>query len=246
MIPIGGAEVAHRTMPTSDDYGPVFVTALPGYWEQFPEMPDTDWCESIRNINDGRLTEEEKFIACKTRPRTPPKHVDLDLLDMAKEQIASHDYEKGPLLQIHATAMMHLPLAYPKEYDDDPDLPEHFRDGEAKPQPSNDDLRHATNMGVRFLDDLFGATMQAIKDAGQWDNTIVFFTTDNGGAIYNGSANNNYPLRSAKFSPLEGTLHTFSDDSDAVLQPWSLISSFCTLLLSRRRSRSTIPFRWLG
>lgn len=168
-------------------------------------MEDTDWCEGIQAINDGRLTEEEKFIACKTKPRTPPKHVDLDLLDKVREQVVNHNYDEGSLLQVYATAMMHLPLAYPKEYNEDPDLPEYFRDGATKPQASMDDLRYATNMGVRFLDDLVGSTMQAIKDAGHWDNTIVYFTTDNGGAIYNGSANNNYPLRSSKFTPFEGS-----------------------------------------
>jgi hypothetical protein len=29
---------------------------------------------------------------------------------------------------------------------------------------------------MRFVDDIFDETMQAIKDAGQWDNTIVLLT----------------------------------------------------------------------
>ena len=155
--------------------GRVMLSALPGYWEQHPDMDDAPWCDGIKRINDGRLTDEEKFIACKTKPRTPPKHVDLDLLDKVRDQILQHDYDKGSMLQIYSTAMMHLPIAYPKQYDEDPDLPPYFRDGEVKPQPSVDDLRYATNNAVRFLDDLFGSTMQAIKDSGQWDNTIVYF-----------------------------------------------------------------------
>lgn len=209
LVPAGGAALPVKTVPTSKDYGAVMVSALPGYWEQDPSMNDTDWCNGIRNITDGRLTDKEKFIACKTKPRTPHKHVDLDLLDNVQEQVANHNYSNGSLLLVYSTAMMHLPLAYPKEYNDDPDLPAYFRDGENKPPASIDDLRHATNAGVRFVDDLFASTMQAIKDAGQWDNTIVYFTTDNGGAIYNGSANNNYPLRSSKFTPFEGArLHS--------------------------------------
>lgn len=87
---------------------------------------------------------------------------------------------------------------------------------------------------MRFVDDIFDETMQAIKDAGQWDNTIVLLTgklllrlryfinlvfqlliwiwissiltisADNGGAIFPLNANNNYPLRGGKRSIFEG------------------------------------------
>eukprot|EP00957_Ditylum_brightwellii_P207239 15352104-Ditylum_brightwellii.AAC.1 len=55
------------------------------------------------------------------------------------------------------------------------------------------------------MDDLFGDLMESIKEAGQWDNTIVLFTSDNGGAVFpNGQANQNYPLRGAKRSNFDG------------------------------------------
>ena len=208
-------------------------------------MENTKWCEGLRNIVDGRLTEEEKSIACKTRPRTPPKHIDLDLLDNVRDQIANHNYDTGSLLQFFSTAMMHLPIAYPKEYNNDPDLPEYFKDGFIKPPPSVDDLRYATNSAIRFLDDLFASTMQAIKDAGQWDNTIVYFTSDNGGAIYNGSANNNYPLRSSKFTPFEGTRLRITFMVSVRLLRCMIVSDWCFYLFcsNRRRSRSTVSIR---
>lgn len=56
------------------------------------------------------------------------------------------------------------------------------------------------------MDDIFDEIMQSIKDAGQWENTIVLFATNNGGAIYVNSANNNYSLRGAKLSSFEGGL----------------------------------------
>ena len=132
------------------------------------------------------LTTEEKFIACKTRPRKLPKLLDLDLLDKVTDQISNHDYNKGPFLQYFCTAMLHQPIAYPKEYDINASasLPEYFQPGKIKPTPSNDDFRLSLNQAVRYLDDLFGSTMQAVKDAVQWNNTIVLFTTDNGGPIY--------------------------------------------------------------
>lgn len=181
-------------------------SAMPGYWEQNPDFPDAAWCSRIETQKN--LTTEEKFIACKTQPRFPPKIVDRDLLDNVVSQIKKHDYEEGPILQVFATQSVHIPMQYPKEYDRDSELtvPEHFREGAEKPAATADDMRLTTSHHLRFVDDLFGSTMEAIKDAGQWDNTIVFFTSDNGGAIVVNSVNNNYPLRGAKFSNFEGKL----------------------------------------
>jgi Sulfatase len=184
------------------------INALPGYFEQHPDFPDVDWCPFIQSVSDDVLTSEEKFIACKTRPRKLPKLLDLDLLDNVVDQITTHDYAKGPILQYFSTALIHTPVTYPKEYDVNASdrLPKYFQPGEVKPTPSNDDYRMSTNQAVRYLDDIFGSTMQAIKDAGQWNNTIVYFTTDNGGPVYLAAANNNYPLRGTKFTPFEGGL----------------------------------------
>ena len=57
---------------------------------------------------------------------------------------------------------------------------------------------------MRFVDDVFGNITQALKDAGQWHNTIILFSSDNGGAIYLNTANNNFPLRGSKFNAFEG------------------------------------------
>ena len=72
-------------------------------------------------------------------------------------------------------------------------MPPSFQDGQVKPPGDNDIVRKKTNNLLRYMDDLFGDLMQAIKDAGQWENTIVLFTSDNGGAVFpNGQANQNY------------------------------------------------------
>ena len=143
---------------------------------------------------------------------------------------------------------MHTPLAYPKKYNDEPDagLPEYFRDGEVKPTASNEDMRLATNRYLRFLDDLFGDTMQQIKDAGQWHNTIVYFTSDNGGAMYLQTAQNNYPLRAGKFSTFEGM------DLFEMTLPVPTLASFftndaCPLMIPGRWCpRSPVYYRWLA
>lgn len=188
-----------------EKFGSNLYSALPGYWEQNVAFQDAPWCDHLATHEN--LTDWEALIGCKTQPRTTTKHVDLDLLDKVTEQILQHDYDEGPFLQFFATQSMHIPMQYPQEYDlySDLDIPDYMRyNDRIKPPASPDDMRLATSNHLRFVDDLFGDAMEAIKDAGQWNNTIVFFTSDNGGAILKDSVNNNFPLRGAKFSMFEG------------------------------------------
>lgn len=130
----------------------------------------------------------------------PPKIIDLDLMEESVSVIKNHDYSTGPLYHMHAPQLMHLPMQYPKAYDDPNE------DGKEKSPANNTDLRITTRNAMRFVDDIFGNITQAIKDAGQWDNTIIIFSSDNGGATYTNTANNNFPLRGAKFGAFEGGL----------------------------------------
>ncbi len=60
---------------------------------------------------------------------------------------------------------------------------------------------------VEHLDDAVGRVMQALKDANLDDNTIIIFTSDNGGLISQGNISHvtsNYPLRSGKGDMFEG------------------------------------------
>jgi hypothetical protein len=193
--PIGTVST-YFAKPFDGEFGPNLINALPGYFEQSPDIPDTDWCPYIKSIPDDTLTPEEKFIACKTRPRKLPKLLDLDLLDKVVEHITTHDYSKGPILQHFSTSLIHQPIAYPKEYDINASatLPEYFQPGKVKPPATNDDFRMSINQALRYLDDIFGKTMQAVKDAGQWNNTIVYFTTDNGGPIYVAAGTSTKPV----------------------------------------------------
>eukprot|EP00959_Pyramimonas_sp_CCMP1952_P126523 2646350-Pyramimonas_sp.AAC.1 len=47
-----------------------------------------------------------------------------------------------------------------------------------------------------------------MKTKGMWDNTLVIFTSDNGGPIYEPGAANNYPLKGGKYSDWEGGIRT--------------------------------------
>ncbi len=60
---------------------------------------------------------------------------------------------------------------------------------------------------IRAVDRSVGKLMQALKDNGLDDNTLVIFTSDNGGANYIGMPDINKPYRGWKLSFFEGGTH---------------------------------------
>ncbi|WP_319268499.1 sulfatase [uncultured Draconibacterium sp.] len=59
---------------------------------------------------------------------------------------------------------------------------------------------------VEHMDDAVGQVVHKLKNLGLYDNTIIIFTSDNGGLVGNGKkkVTNNYPLRSGKGDIYEG------------------------------------------
>ena len=60
---------------------------------------------------------------------------------------------------------------------------------------------------IRSLDRGVGQVLEALRDNGLEDNTIVMFTSDNGGAHYIGIPEVNQPFRGWKISLFEGGIH---------------------------------------
>ena len=58
---------------------------------------------------------------------------------------------------------------------------------------------------IAQLDDAVGDILEAVEKSGEAENTIVVFTSDNGGATYTGATGND-PLRGGKMSHFEGGL----------------------------------------
>ena len=80
-------------------------------------------------------------------------------------------------------------------------------DYDALPQIKDHRLRVYAAM-VRNLDRNVGILLQALKDNGLDKNTLVIFTSDNGGAGYIGLPNINKPYRGFKASFFEGGIHS--------------------------------------
>merc|ERR1719401_3291638 len=59
-----------------------------------------------------------------------------------------------------------------------------------------------------WMDEAIGAAVAALKKKGMWDDTLVIFTSDNGGPVYEPGSANNYPLKGGKYSDWEGGIRT--------------------------------------
>ena len=80
--------------------------------------------------------------------------------------------------------------------------PADWLDRVKKRQPGIDEKRAKLVALIEHLDDGIGKVIAAIKDAGISDNTLVIFTSDNGGELGVGASNG--PLRAGKQNMYEG------------------------------------------
>ncbi|MDZ7607602.1 MAG: sulfatase-like hydrolase/transferase [Cyclobacteriaceae bacterium] len=71
-------------------------------------------------------------------------------------------------------------------------------------QPGISDKRAKLVALIEHLDSGIGTVLQALEESGQLENTLIIFTSDNGGKLQDGA--NNGPLRDGKQSMYEGGL----------------------------------------
>jgi len=123
---------------------------------------------------------------------TPSEYMTDYLADEAVEAI--HANRNRPFFIYLAFNAVHTPLqALKSDYD-------------ALPGIKNHRLRVYAAM-VRDLDRAVGRVMAALKAQGLDDNTLVIFTSDNGGANYIGLPDINKPYRGWKATFFEGGIH---------------------------------------
>ena len=98
-------------------------------------------------------------------------------------------------------------------------------DYEAFPHIDDHALRVYAAM-IRALDRSVGRIQQALADNGLSENTLVVFTSDNGGAGYIGLPHINHPYRGWKLDHFEGGIHVpFAAQWPARIPPGTVMSS---------------------
>jgi len=117
--------------------------------------------------------------------------------------IQGHD-TSHPLFLFYTSHLLHTPLQVPDSYLQKVDRLVSEKGG----QPIDTANRKLYAAMTLYLDDTVGELVKAMKAKGMWDNTLVIFTTDNGGPIYEPGSANNYPLKGGKYSDWEGGIRT--------------------------------------
>lgn len=103
--------------------------------------------------------------------------------------IKEHDFSKSPLFLYNPMFAVHSYNQAPEKYTAD------YAD------ENNSDRRGLMGL-CAAMDFQFGRIIEALKDAGQLDNTLVFFFSDNGGNMHASACNS--PLREGKGTYYEG------------------------------------------
>ena len=105
--------------------------------------------------------------------------------------IEDHDFDnqENPLFMYYAGQSPHAPLQVPEKY---------TKEFEWVTDP---DRRTYYGM-VKALDDSIGSIVAKLKSVGEYENTLIVFSSDNGGDYRNGGFN--YPLKGKKEEMFEG------------------------------------------
>lgn len=113
------------------------------------------------------------------------------LRDKAKHFISAHT--EDPFFLYLAFSAPHVPFQAPQEYFDQF---AHVKDSNRRVYLSM----------IKALDDAVGDLMKHLKEKGLWENTIVYFISDNGEATYTGASKNN-SLKGGKITHFEGGIN---------------------------------------
>mmetsp|Transcript_36903 Transcript_36903/g.80960 ORF Transcript_36903/g.80960 Transcript_36903/m.80960 type:complete len:523 (-) Transcript_36903:110-1678(-) len=125
--------------------------------------------------------------------------------ERAVKLIEAHDASQ-PFFLFLAWQNAHTPNQVPAEFL-----------GPKLPDDTDEELRRTYQGMVHCLDNGIGNVTQALKSKGMWDNSLVIFSSDNGGREDHDFGGNNYPLRGMKFSDFEGGVRVASVASGGLI-----------------------------
>jgi len=117
-----------------------------------------------------------------------------------------HDTSKedSPLFLFYSFHLLHTPLQVPPFYL--AQIDELVKAKGGKPFDSANRRLYAAM--AAYMDEAIGEMVKALQAKQMWDDTLLIFTSDNGGPIYSPGSSNNHPLKGGKYSDWEGGIRT--------------------------------------
>lgn len=152
------------------------------------------WLEDMMEDYVVKRREGKNFMRLNKQEIDPEGHATDLFSQWATEYIHSRKNEENPFFLYLAYNAPHFPVQPPEAYYQkvlkrDPNLPK---------------KRAKLIAFIEHLDDGIGQVVKALKESGQYENTLIIFTSDNGGHLP--SLANNGLLRDGKQSMYEGGL----------------------------------------
>ena len=179
-----------------------YHTAIVGKWHlglESPNVPNVRGFDHFHgflgDMMDDYYNHRRHKINYMRRDRTEidPKGHATDLFTTwACEYVRNRKRQKEPFFLYLAYNAPHTPIQPPREW----------IDNVRKREPGISLKRAKLVALIEHLDDGIGKVMACLKETGAADNTLVVFTSDNGGQLSAGA--NNGPLRDGKQSVYEG------------------------------------------
>lgn len=149
------------------------------------DMMDDYWKKRRHDINYMRLN--DSII-------DPPGHATDLFTEWSVDYIEQQVNSESPFFLYLAYNAPHFPVQPPKEW----------LERVQKRFPNMDNTRASLVAFIEHLDDGIGKVINTLKETGQYDNTLIVFTSDNGGWLWDMA--NNGPYRGGKTDMYEGGL----------------------------------------
>lgn len=181
-----------------------YHTAHIGKWNlglESPNLPNQKgfdlfygWLEDMMDDYMIKRRHGKNFMRLNNEIIDPPGHATDLFTEWAVDYISEQAKDEQPFFLYLAYNAPHFPVQPPKEWSDrvrqrNPGLPE---------------KRSNLIAFIEHLDNGIGKVITSLKESGQYENTIILFTSDNGGHLPDLA--NNGPLRDGKQSMYEGGL----------------------------------------
>lgn len=181
-----------------------YATALIGKWHLGLESPNTPiergfdyfhgWLGDMMDDYWKHRRHDINYMRLNGQEIDPEGHATDLFTDWSVDYIKSQADDNRPFFLYLAYNAPHFPVQPPKEW----------LDRVKKREKGIDETRAKLVAFIEHMDDGIGKVIQALKDSGQYENTVIIFSSDNGGHLP--SKANNGPLRDGKQSMYEGGL----------------------------------------